>query len=180
MRSAVLALSSLALLGLALPAPADTTFALNGDNTKIQFVGSKVGGKHDGSFPKLVGKAVAGADPTSLKLVVVLDMTALETDNPKLTGHLKSPDFFGVATNPKARFVTTRVEREGRGYKVTGSLTLNGKTKAVTFPAAISTSEEALRLTSTFKINRHDWGISYGKGKIHDDVTLTVAVNARK
>jgi polyisoprenoid-binding protein YceI len=180
MRRVALACSSLALLVLALPAPADTTFSLSGDNTKIQFVGSKAEGKHDGSFPKLIGKAVAGADPTSLKLVVVLDMTALESDNPKLTGHLKSPDFFGVATNPKARFVTTRVERDGRGYKVTGSLTMCGKTKAITFPAAIAVSADALRLTSRFKINRHDWGISYGKGKIHDDVTLTVAVNARK
>ena len=37
-----------------------------------------------------------------------------------------------------------------------------------------------LSLTSSFKINRNDWGISYGKGKINDEVSLSLAVTAKK
>ena len=32
----------------------------------------------------------------------------------------------------------------------------------------------------TFKINRQDFGISFGAGKVDDDVTLKVTVNAKK
>ena len=35
-------------------------------------------------------------------------------------------------------------------------------------------------LTSEFKINRNDWGMTYGKGKVDDIVSLKVVVNAKK
>jgi polyisoprenoid-binding protein YceI len=156
-------------------------FPLTGKNTTITFVVTKPGGKHDGGFKELSGTAsVQGADPTTLQVSVELDMNTLYADNPKLTNHLKSPDFFGVKSNPKAKFVSSRVEKAGEGYKVTGDLTMCGQTKSITFPAAIAVKGGTLTLTSQFKIDRTQWGMSYGRGKIHDDVALTVRVNATK
>src|SRR5688572_17686342 len=85
------------------------TIALDGTNTKIEFVGTKPNGKHEGGFKNVAGTAV-GAEPTDLKIDVEIDTTSLYSDNPKLTQHLKSPDFFGVKTHPKAKFVSTKVE----------------------------------------------------------------------
>src|SRR5687767_6469535 len=87
------------------PVFAGGQFKLDGANTKIEFIGTKPGGKHEGGFKTVAGTATAGADPTTLKLEVEIDTTSLYSDNPKLTQHLKSPDFFGVKSHPTAKFV---------------------------------------------------------------------------
>ena len=154
-------------------------FTLDGKNTKIEFTGTKPGGKHVGGFKELTG-TVSGADATSLKLEVEIDTTSMFTDNGKLTNHLKSADFFEVKTYPKAKFVSTKIDKGTDGYTVTGDLTLHGKTKSISFPADIKVGADAVSLSSTFKINRQDFGISFGAGKVDDDVTLKVTVNAKK
>ncbi len=160
---------------------ADTKFSLDGKNTKIEFVGTKAEGKHDGGFKSLTGSAaLTGTDATTLKLDIDIDMTSTYTDNAKLTNHLKSPDFFGVKKNPKAKFVTTKVAKTDKGYTITGDLTLAGTTKSVSFPVDLAVSGDNLTIKSAFKIDRNDFGISYGKGKIDPDVTIKVTVSAAK
>ncbi|MBN9522826.1 YceI family protein [bacterium] len=157
-----------------------TDFPLSGGNTKVEFVGTKPGGKHTGGFAKLDGKATVGADATTLTIDVTIDTDSLHSDDPKLTGHLKNPDFFSVKDYPKATFKSTKVEKSATGYTVTGDLTMVGKTKSVSFPAAVTATADSLRLASEFKINKGDWGMNYGKGKIDDEVTLKVTVTATK
>lgn len=159
---------------------ADTKYTLTGENTKIEFTGTKPGGKHDGGFKKVAGTAtVTDGNLATLKIEVEIETDSLYSDDPKLTGHLKSPDFFGVKDNPKATFKTTKVEKGDKGYTVTGDLTLLGKTKSVSFPAEVAAGD-SLTLNATFPIDRNDWGMSFGKGKVDDKVTIRVAVNAKK
>lgn len=156
-------------------------YPLTGKNTTITFVGTKPGGKHDGGFKEITGKAtLPGADLTELKISLEIDANSLFSDTPKLTNHLKSPDFFGVKSNPTAKFVSTKVERSAADYKITGELTMCGQTKSVTFPAQIAVKGDALTIASKFTIDRTQWGMSYGRGKIDDNVTLTVSVKATK
>ena len=172
--------AALALTALAGSLSADD-FSLSSKNTTISFVGTKPGGKHDGGFKELTGAAsIQNNDPTTLKVTVEIDMNSLFSDNGKLTNHLKSPDFFGVKTNPKSKFVSTKVEKSGADYKVTGDLTMCGKTTSLTFPAKISARGDALSITSKFGLDRTQWGMTYGRGKINDEVAMTVKVNAKK
>jgi polyisoprenoid-binding protein YceI len=161
---------------------AETTYKLSGDNTKVTFTGTKPGGKHDGGFAKLAGTATV-ADGTITKIEVEIDCDSLYSDDPtgKLTAHLKSPDFFGVKDNPKSTFKTTKIEKTDKGYNITGDLTLLGKTKAVTFPATVTEKDGTLTLTSSeFQIDRTEWGMVFGKGKVDDKVSLKVALTAKK
>lgn len=165
----------------ALPAVADDKFTLSGENTKISFVGTKKDGKHTGGFKTVTGTATCPAkDFTKLTLELDIDCESLFSDDEKLTGHLKSPDFFGTKDNPKATFKITKTENTDKGCSLTGDFTMLGKTKAITVPATIKMDGDTLTITSDFKINRQDWGMSYGKGKIDDDVELKVAVAAKK
>jgi polyisoprenoid-binding protein YceI len=181
MRLFALSTTALAFVGLtSLALAGDPAFSLNGDNTKIEFLGTKPAGKHTGGFKKLTGTASAkGADPTTLKIALDIDMTSIYSDDAKLTGHLMSPDFFGVKSNPTSKFVSEKIEKKGDEYVIKGNLTMNGKTAPVAIPATISVAGGALNVTGAVKINRHDWGISYGRGQIHDDVSLTVKVAAK-
>ena len=176
----MIAAALLAVTGLTGTALADD-FTLTGDNTKIEFIGTKPQGKHDGGFKTVAGKATAKVgDPTSLKLEVEIDTASLYTDTPKLTAHLKSSDFFAVKDFPKAKFVTTKVEKAGDSYTVTGEMTLLGKTKTIAFPATVAVTANDLKISSKFQINRQDFGMSFGKGKVDDQVTLKVNLKAAK
>ena len=174
--SAALVLSLSAGLAVA----ADGNYTLTGENTKIEFTGTKPDGKHDGGFKKLDGTAaVTGSDPTTARIQLTIDTASLYSDNPNLTAHLKNPDFFDVKTHKAAKFVSKKIEKNGTGYTVTGDLTLLDRTKTISFPAQISVEGGQFKFDSQFKINRTDFGMSYGKGKIHDDVQLRVKVEAK-
>jgi len=165
---------------LALPAlAADQTFPVTGENTKVTFVGKKQGGMHTGGFNKVSGTiTVPDGDLAKLTIDVAIDTDSLFSDDPKLTGHLKSPDFFNVKENPNATFKTTKVEKADKVYLITGDLTMVGKTQSVTFPVSASITKDVFSLATEFPLDRTKWGMTFGKGMIDDKVTLKILVTA--
>ena len=152
--------------------------------SKIEWVGTKTGGKHNGGFKDFSGKiAPTTGELTASTISVDIVTSSIYSDTPKLTQHLKSPDFFGVDTYPKASFVSSKIESAADGsntHKITGELTLHGVKKEISFPAKIDESGANVKLSSTFKIDRQDFGISYGKGKVNDEVTIKLTVEVSR
>ena len=152
-------------------------------DSKIEFIGSKVTGSHPGGFNKFDGELFVGADG---KLAghgnkVTIDTTSLYSDGDRLTGHLKSPDFFNVAAHPTSTFVTTTVTQQGTNSNVTGDLTLHGITKQISFPAAIQVSEQAVAVQADFSINRFDFEMKYpgqADNLIRKEVVMKLNVKA--
>ncbi len=165
-----------AAVALSLSATAADKYKLDGDNTKIEFTGTKKDGKHNGGFKTLTGEVTHDG---GWKIDVTLDTTSLYSDDEKLTGHLKAADFFGVKDHPTATFTSSKIEKTEKGYTVTGKLTLCGKSKEISFPAEITTGD-TFTLKSEFKIDRTDYGMTYGAGKVDNEVALKVAVAAKK
>ena len=172
------------LIGLTAVAIGAAAFAadykLTGENTTIEWTGTKKDGKHTGGFKTLSGTLTWDGDPAKAKIDVSIETDSIHSDNDGLTTHLKGKDFFDVKTNPTSTFKATKVEKDGEKFKVTGDFTLNGKTKSITFPATVTEKDGTLNLSAEFKINRTDYGMSYGAGKIDDDVALKVNVKAKK
>ena len=174
----LLALATAVLLSA--PAFADD-FKLTSENTKITFTGFKKDGKHTGGFKTVSGTAsVPPKNFTKLELALDIDCDSLFSDDDKLTTHLKGADFFGVKDNPKASFKITKVENAKEGITITGELTLLGKTKPITAAASMKMDPGLLTIDSAFKIDRNDWGMTYGKGKIDDLVEVKIAIAAKK
>jgi polyisoprenoid-binding protein YceI len=153
-------------------------------NTKIQFVCAHSGAKPDprtGGFAKFTGKAEVDAAAKTLKSVIVdIDTTSLFTEIDKLTNHLKSADFFEVRQHPTAKFVSTKIAPGTGGQAtITGKLTLHGVTKEISFPATIAVSDSGLSLQSKFSIDRTQFGMDYGQGKVENKVDLTVVVGEK-
>ena len=110
----------------------------------------------------------------------------MTADDPKLTDHLKTADFFDVAKYPQATFVSTEIKpggEKGASHTITGNLNLHGATKSITFPATIAVSPDAINVDSTFSINRKDFGINYAGASdnlIRDEVVLKLQVRGVK
>jgi polyisoprenoid-binding protein YceI len=175
--------------GEALPAATPVASAAPGvltpENTKIEFVGTKKDGQHAGGFARFSGNiGPMQGDFTAGRLAVEIDAESLYSDNPKLTNHLKAPDFFEVRKYPKASFVSTRIQESRTGeatHLITGDLTLHGTTKSITIPAQVTQTEDTLTLESTFTIDRLDYGIAYQPEMVNPIVTIKVSARvARK
>ncbi|MCU0880742.1 MAG: YceI family protein [Pirellulaceae bacterium] len=166
----------------AAPAAGEAT-ALTPENTKIQFVGIHSGDKPDprtGTFEKFTGEAKIDAAAGTLSSVSVdIDTTSLKTDIEKLTDHLKSADFFNVNEHPTAKFASTKIEAGAEGQStITGNLTLLGVTKEISFPAKVVVQDGKLSLQADFTIDRSEFGMTYGEGKVDYPVKMTVSVGS--
>lgn len=77
-------------------------------------------------------------------------------------------------------FKSTKIEKSDKGFMVEGDLTMLGKSKAVKFPASVSMKDGVLSLSTAFTIDRTEWGMTYGDGKIDKPVALKVSLTAKK
>ena len=142
-----------------------TALPISPENSKIEFTGSKVTGKHDGGFKQFSGAIdLAGNKPEDSKVSVEIDMTSVFTDAEDLTEHLKTADFFDVAKYPKSTFTSTKIvpdtAKGANNYTVTGDFEMHGTKKAITFPATITVNDSAVEVKSEFAVNRKDFGSS--------------------
>ena len=149
------------------------------------FVGSKVTGKHEGSFQKFTGWAeLVKGKAEGGKVAVEIDMGSVKSDDDKLTGHLMAPDFFDVAKYPKATFESTEIKKggdKGATHTITGNLDFHGVKKSVSFPAKVTESATDVVAEAEFVINRKDFNIVYaGKADdlIRDEVVLKLKLKA--
>jgi len=161
-------------------------YQITPQNSKIEFIGSKVTGKHNGSFGDFTGHIDYAGTPENSRVNLTIKADSISADDPGLTKHLKSADFFDVEKFPEASFVSTAIKpggEKGATHTVTGNLTMHGVTKAVTFPATINVTPDTASVDSNFSINRKDFGINYPGARdnlIRDDVVLTLNVRAKK
>jgi len=142
--------------------------------SKVEWVGAKVTGEHSGGFKTVTGYAVQ-KEGKLVSLTADIDMNSLYSDSQRLTGHLRSDDFFSVVTYPSVSFTSSKIE----GEKITGILEMRAIKKEISFPATIYISEQSIDIKAEFTINRRDWNVNYnGKANdlIKDDVLIKLDV----
>lgn len=172
------------------------TYAVELENSKVNWVGSKIGGEHNG-FVKLTSGELLVENDALVGGSFVLDMTTITDEDlegekkGKLEGHLKTGDFFEVEKYPTATFEITEVEaatdNPDATHHISGNLTMKDVTKSVTLPAKVEMNEDGLMaITPKFTINRTEWGIEYRSGIlstpkdkiINDEIGLQIELKA--
>ncbi len=145
------------------------------EKSKIDFVGKKPDGKHAGGFKDFTSEAKVNMEsPDKSSLTIEIKTDSLWSDDEKLTGHLKNPDFFDVKKYPTIKFESTKIEVSDDKATIIGKLTMLDKTVEVKIPTTTELNDKSLTLKADFKIDRTKWGMNYGKGKIEDDVELKI------
>lgn len=136
------------------------------DDSKIDFVGSKVTGSHDGGFKSFSGHFHIDGDSLAASgHQIEIDMNSTWSDNDKLTEHLKAPDFFNVEKFPTSSFIATGLRESKSGedgtHQLTGNFKLHGVEKSIEFPVTVTQSDDKVEIDADFFINRFDYDIKY-------------------
>lgn len=142
-----------------------------------------------GSLALENGSIVGGSIDMDINGITCEDLAEDPDSQGKLIGHLKSADFFDAENFPAANFTITSVEEysapaemeakeefdtefkpasaseyvvESPTHKITGNLTMRGKTLSVAFPAAVQMTDGNISASAKFNIDRTMWGLMYG------------------
>lgn len=119
-------------------------------------------------------------EPGKSRLTVTIGMASINGLNDALNRHLQGPDFFDTQKFPTATFVATQVEPTSpTTARITGTLTLKGVAKPVTFDATFNQAglnPIDKRYTVGFDgrtvIRRSDFGVSAFLPAVGDEVSL--------
>ncbi|MEQ8926028.1 MAG: YceI family protein [Fulvivirga sp.] len=171
-------------------------YAINTEQSVVNWIGSKPTGKHNGTIPISNGSIaiaddaiVGGSIDMNISEITNNDLADSPEMQAKLVGHLKSADFFDAENHPSANFTITSVEPytsqdsvkvkkefeseykpasakehrvESPTHKITGNLTMRGKTLSVSFPANVKLTDGQIMAKAKFNIDRTLWGLQYG------------------
>jgi polyisoprenoid-binding protein YceI len=122
-------------------------------------------------------------------VTATIDVAGVDTGEEARNTHLKSPDFFDVATQPVATFASTSVAKSGGQLAVTGNLTLHGVTKPVTLlvdgptapvPGMDHKPHAGFEATTTISRTAFNIGSKFPAAMVGDDVKLTIDLEVVK
>lgn len=181
----------LPLLAFSIPASLlaePVTYTVDPVHSSVNFQVRHFVSKVKGNFGEFSGKIVLdAAKPEASSAVGEIKIKSVNTNNAKRDGHLQSDDFFKADKNPVMTFKSTAWKAAGTPgtYEVTGDLTFAGVTKPVTIKLTHTgtadnpmTKGKVAGFEATGKLDRTDWGMTYGKGMIGDEVDLDIQVEA--
>jgi polyisoprenoid-binding protein YceI len=110
------------------------------------------------------------ATPTNSRVDVTIDVNSIDTRTEQRDGHLRSADFFDVATFPTMHFISTRIDGNSTSeFRLTGNLTIRDVTREVTLDVVAEGrgmdpwGNERAGFSATGKINRDDFGLSWNQ-----------------
>jgi polyisoprenoid-binding protein YceI len=107
--------------------------------------------------------------------VVTVAAGSIDTKNSTRDRHLRSADFFDVATHPDLTFAVDGVAPADGGVRVTGRLTIRGRTRPASFDATVSATGDEVRLDGKLQVNRADFGLTWNRmGIASMDNTIVV------
>lgn len=120
------------------------------------------------------------AEPASLRLEGVVDMSSLDMNNESLEGQLAGSDWFASERHPQASFRTVSVEPlQGNDVRIVGEFTLRGTTRPLVLQATFKggadnllTGKYTLGFSASGSFNRSDYGIDALAALVADEVLL--------
>jgi len=127
----------------------------------------------EGTFKKMTGSVVYSIkNPSASSFSVCVDASTVNTDSEKRDEHLKTEDFFAVDRYPTICIESSKISSSKEGLKFTGTLTMLGVTKTISFPFTFDNKV----LRGTFEINRSDFGLGADTGSfaVAEEVEITI------
>lgn len=143
-----------------------------------------------GRFKTFTGVGETAVDGTLKSVEMSIDTASIDTNAQQRDDHLRSADFFDVASHPKITFTSKQVTQQGSDVTIAGDLTIRGTSRPVTLTGAYTAPTKdpwgnpRAALAVSAKINRKDWGLGWnmaleaGGVVVGEEVKLSIEAEA--
>lgn len=153
------------------------------EGSEIEFRIRNFGVNVKGSFKGLSGEIIFSPDSLAAsRFDVTIDAKTINTGINQRDNHLRSEDYFEVATYPRIRFESTQITTStNRDYLfVFGKLTIKDVTKEISFPFKATPKNNSLFFEGEFSLNRRDYKVGGGSLTMGDSVKVSLKVVAKR
>jgi len=167
------------------------TWTIDPSHSEVSFsVRHLMVSKVRGTFRKFSGTLTVGEDLRASGVTAEIEMDSIDTRDETRDNHLRSKDFFEIASYPTMTYRSTGVRGDGSDYVIDGELTLHGVTRPVAlnveFGGVGSDPWGGTRagFTATTSINRNDFGVDIkmpldgGGVVVGDKIAITLEIEA--
>lgn len=149
--------------------------------SKVLWWAKKITAEHNGtvnlSRGELIvtdGKVSGGSFEVDMTTIIDLDLPEPGLRK-KIVYQLKSDDFFSVEQFPTATFKIDSLKSiSGDSYRVSGGMTIKGRTLPVTFDAVIKLQAGKWTFDATLELDRTKWDVKYRSGKFFENLGDTL------
>ena len=104
------------------------------------------------------GTVTAGGQVTG---TVTVAAGSVDTKNKMRDKDLRSAKVFDIASHPDITYTVDGMQPANGGVRVTGSLTVRGRTRPLSFDAKVSATAGEVQLDAEIPVNRADFGLAY-------------------
>jgi polyisoprenoid-binding protein YceI len=153
------------------------------NSSTISFAIKNFGVKVSGSFKGLHGSIQFDEKNLSASVFdVSVDANTVNTGNGTRDNHLRKEEYFDVQKFSKISFVSKQVSASGAEgmFTVTGTLTIKGTSKEISFPFKATRQMDGFLFTGSFKLNRRDYKVGGSSMILSDNLEVSLSVFAKK
>ena len=134
-----------------------------------------------GSFKKMEGTIDFNEQSLETsKFNLSIDISSIKTGNGMRDKKAQTTEWFSSKKFPAIKFTSTKVEKEGDLYKITGDLTLKGTTKVYVVKAKKSGSGNTISFAGSINVNRMDFKIGKKSDVVPDIMKVSFDLTAAK
>lgn len=120
------------------------------------------------------------ADLAGSKFDLTFVVSSISTGNGMMNKKSQTEEWFNEAKYPEAKFVSTKIEKNGAEFTVTGNLTMKGVTKEKKIPMKVTKSGSELTFTGSFKLNRIDFKVGKKSDAVPDNMDVSYSIPVTK
>lgn len=115
-------------------------------------------------------------DLANAKFDLTIDVNSINTGNSMQNKKAQTSEWFEAEKYPTIKFVSSKVEKSGDNYSITGKLTMKGVTKEKKIPATVSKSGNDLTFSGKFTVNRIDYGVGHKSDAVPDIMNISYSI----
>lgn len=119
-------------------------------------------------------------DLSNSKFDLTFPISSISTGNGMKNKKAQTAEWFDSSKHPDIRYVSSKIEKSGDDYMVTGTLTIKGISKEKKVPLKVSNSGNDLTFTGSFIVNRIDYKVGKPSDIVPNNMNISYSIPVTK
>lgn len=120
------------------------------------------------------------SDLDNSKFDLSIEVASINTGNGMQNKKALTEEWFNATKYPNITYVSSKIEKSGEGYMITGSLKIKGVSKTYKIPFNFAKSSESGKFSGKFNVKRSDFKIGKAGGNVPDVMKIEFTVPVGK